>query len=473
MPAAIDVLEVIAEPTRRRILDAVRGGERSVGELVEQVGMHQPGVSRHLKVLRDAGLVEVRRDAQRRMYRLRPEPLMELDAWLEPYRAEWAGRLDALERHLHRTATPVSAEGKGTPMSDRTTSSVRRHVGAHRRRRGHPVRTSSRLPVRDVWDAITDPARLADWWLPFDADITVDLREGGEMVFAATGDEPMTITCTILRVEPPMLLEHTHVDPGSSMRWELEAVDTGCVLRLSHFVTDPGGAVESVLRGRAAHLARHASAVPRRRPGRVGLGRFAATQAHYAAVGLASPSSDAVTTTAEPPSRRERQMSQLLRVQCFGVSSDGFGAGEGQSLERPFGHADPARPDRPGPAPPRAGPTAPSPAAPGARRLLHPRHAARNIGAEIMGRNKFGPQRGPWEDHEWQGWWGDDPPFHTPVFVLTHHERPSFTLADTTFHFVDATPAEALEQAARRRPTAWTCGSAAAWRPSASSSTPT
>lgn len=106
MPTAA-VLEVIAEPTRRRILDAVLGGERSVGELVEIVGMHQPGVSRHLKVLRTAGLVDVRRDAQRRLYRLRPEPLMELDAWLEPYRAEWAGKLDSLERHLHRTVTPI------------------------------------------------------------------------------------------------------------------------------------------------------------------------------------------------------------------------------------------------------------------------------------------------------------------------------------------------------------------------------
>jgi DNA-binding transcriptional ArsR family regulator len=112
MAAALAVLEVIAEPTRRRILDAVRAGECSVTELVEQVGMHQPGVSRHLKVLRDAGLVEVRRDAQRRMYRLRPEPLMELDAWLEPYRAEWAGRLDSLERHLRRTATPIPPTSK-------------------------------------------------------------------------------------------------------------------------------------------------------------------------------------------------------------------------------------------------------------------------------------------------------------------------------------------------------------------------
>jgi DNA-binding transcriptional ArsR family regulator len=112
MPAALAVLEVIAEPTRRRILDAVREGECSVTELVEQVGMHQPGVSRHLKVLRDAGLVEVRRDAQRRIYRLRAEPLMELDAWLEPYRAEWAGRLDSLERHLRRTSTQIAPSSK-------------------------------------------------------------------------------------------------------------------------------------------------------------------------------------------------------------------------------------------------------------------------------------------------------------------------------------------------------------------------
>jgi DNA-binding transcriptional ArsR family regulator len=112
VPGDIAVLDVIAEPTRRRILDAVRDGERSVGELVEQVGMHQPGVSRHLKVLREAGLVEVRRDAQRRLYRLRPEPLMELDAWLEPYRAEWTARLDALEGHLRRTTEPVPPNPK-------------------------------------------------------------------------------------------------------------------------------------------------------------------------------------------------------------------------------------------------------------------------------------------------------------------------------------------------------------------------
>lgn len=64
-----------------------------------------------------------------------------------------------------------------------------------------------------------------------------------------------------------------------------------------------------------------------------------------------------------------------------------------------------------------------------------------------MGGNKFGPQRGPWTDLDWQGWWGDTPPFHTPVFVLTHHPHPSVALTDTTFHFIDATPAEALQQA--------------------------
>ncbi len=101
------VLEAIAEPTRRRILDAVRDGECSVGDLVTHIGMNQPGVSRHLKVLRDAGLVAVRRDAQRRLYRLRVEPLQDLDAWLEPYRAEWSERLDSLERHLGRTSSDI------------------------------------------------------------------------------------------------------------------------------------------------------------------------------------------------------------------------------------------------------------------------------------------------------------------------------------------------------------------------------
>lgn len=136
-----------------------------------------------------------------------------------------------------------------------------------------------------------------------------------------------------------------------------------------------------------------------------------------------------------------------VRVHNFGISLDGFGAGAGQSLEAPFGHAD--------------------------QRLMGWAFGTRTfrgmfgqpggsngvdealagtwnsgVGAEIMGRNKFGPQRGEWTDEEWKGWWGDNPPFHSPVFVLTHHPRASIEMdGGTTFHFIDAGPAEALEAA--------------------------
>jgi DNA-binding transcriptional ArsR family regulator len=95
-----DVLDVLAEPRRRRILDLLRQGELPVGELVERLGDSQPLVSKHLRVLREAGLVGVRADGQRRLYRLRPEPLIELDAWLEPYRQMWRTSLDRLEARL-------------------------------------------------------------------------------------------------------------------------------------------------------------------------------------------------------------------------------------------------------------------------------------------------------------------------------------------------------------------------------------
>jgi dihydrofolate reductase len=136
---------------------------------------------------------------------------------------------------------------------------------------------------------------------------------------------------------------------------------------------------------------------------------------------------------------------QLLRVQNLFLSSDGFGAGEGQSLETPFGTANPLELGA------WAFGTAswPGRTDPGGSRGLDDyfvRDFSRNIGAEIMGRNKFSPYRGA-HDLEWQGWWGDEPPFHTPVFVLTHHPRPSFSLSDTTFHFVDGEPAAVLEQA--------------------------
>jgi dihydrofolate reductase len=139
-------------------------------------------------------------------------------------------------------------------------------------------------------------------------------------------------------------------------------------------------------------------------------------------------------------------MSQV-RVHNFSVSLDGYSTGDGQTLDAPFGHA-------------------------GTRllewafetRTFHGMHgepggsvgvdeaiASRwspGIGAEIMGRGKFGPMRGPWSDEEWKGWWGDNPVFHTPVFVLTHHPRPSIEMeGGTTFHFIDASPEQALAAA--------------------------
>jgi DNA-binding transcriptional ArsR family regulator len=101
MPA-LAAFQVLAEPQRLAILELLREGERPVGALVAQLSLSQPAVSKHLRVLKDAGFVEVRPEAQRRLYRLRPEPLLEIDDWLAPYRRLWSARLDRLEQHLDR-----------------------------------------------------------------------------------------------------------------------------------------------------------------------------------------------------------------------------------------------------------------------------------------------------------------------------------------------------------------------------------
>ncbi len=108
------VFDVIAEPNRRAILGLLVSAEQSVGEIERELRMPQPMVSKHLRVLRDAGFVEVTVDAQRRLYRLRPEPLQELDAWLAPFRKFWSAHVDALERHLDRMeqAGPTKRKGR-------------------------------------------------------------------------------------------------------------------------------------------------------------------------------------------------------------------------------------------------------------------------------------------------------------------------------------------------------------------------
>jgi len=110
------VFEIIAEPNRRAILGLLVSAELSVGEIERQLGMPQPTVSKHLRVLREAGFVESTVDAQRRLYRLKPEPLQEVDAWLAQFRRFWSAHLDALERHLDRMdpSTPTKEDKEKT-----------------------------------------------------------------------------------------------------------------------------------------------------------------------------------------------------------------------------------------------------------------------------------------------------------------------------------------------------------------------
>lgn len=106
------IFAVIAEPNRRAILSLLASSERCVGEIEQQLRMPQPSVSKHLRVLREAGFVESRVDAQRRIYRIRPEPLREVDAWLAPFRRFWSAHLDALERHLDRMGQVPQRKGR-------------------------------------------------------------------------------------------------------------------------------------------------------------------------------------------------------------------------------------------------------------------------------------------------------------------------------------------------------------------------
>lgn len=115
------VFEIVAEPNRRAILGLLASSQQSVGEIERQLRMSQPAVSKHLRVLREAGFVESTVDAQRRLYRLKPEPLQELDAWLAQFRRFWSGRVDALELYLDRMDTPASGKRRAV-----TNSKVRR-----------------------------------------------------------------------------------------------------------------------------------------------------------------------------------------------------------------------------------------------------------------------------------------------------------------------------------------------------------
>ncbi|KGN33739.1 deaminase reductase [Knoellia sinensis KCTC 19936] len=135
----------------------------------------------------------------------------------------------------------------------------------------------------------------------------------------------------------------------------------------------------------------------------------------------------------------------IVRVAAFSISLDGFGTGEPQTLEEPFGHAGQRLHDWLFP-PETGGETRVRYGLDGALSMAS--YDDGTVGAEIMGRRKYWPYPGPWTDESWKGWWGDNPPFHTPVFVMTHHPHESIEMeGGTTFHFTDGTPAEVLAKA--------------------------
>jgi len=128
------VFDIIAEPNRRAILSLLVSSQQSVGEIERQLRLSQPAVSKHLRVLRDAGFVESTVDAQRRLYRLRPEPLQELDAWLAQFRRFWSAHVDALERHLNRMDHDRMDHERMNPKPPKERKTNRRRRGPNRKR---------------------------------------------------------------------------------------------------------------------------------------------------------------------------------------------------------------------------------------------------------------------------------------------------------------------------------------------------
>src|ERR1700682_169909 len=213
---------IVAEPNRRAILSLLLSSERSVGEIERKLRLSQPSVSKHLRVLREAGFVESRIEAQRRRYRLRPEPLMELDAWLVPFRRFWSKHVDALEQHLDKMEKVPSVKGR-KKMSSREQYAPGAASGAEVRKDGEKwtlvlVRDLPHPPAK-VWKALTDPEHLREG-APFDSDR--NLGTVGTAKLSTVGAPTLLVSETqVKRADAPKVLEFSW--GGKGIRWGLEA----------------------------------------------------------------------------------------------------------------------------------------------------------------------------------------------------------------------------------------------------------
>jgi DNA-binding transcriptional ArsR family regulator/uncharacterized protein YndB with AHSA1/START domain len=210
--------EVLAEVNRRRILDLLRAGERPVAELVERLGVSQPAVSKHLRILREAGFVEVRSLAQHRLYRVRVEPLRTIDEWLEPYRRLWESRLDDLERHLDAMPEAEESEPRRSVMSDGELEQVDRRWR---------LRFTRRLPhpPEKVWRALTEREHLAAW---FPTDVDGERSAGAPLRFDFRNGEGPAMEGEMLAYDPPSVLELRWGQ--DTLRFELRADGDGTEL---------------------------------------------------------------------------------------------------------------------------------------------------------------------------------------------------------------------------------------------------
>ena len=227
------VFEIIAEPNRRAILSLLVSSEQSVGEIERQLRMSQPTVSKHLRVLREAGFVESTVDAQRRLYRLKPEPLQELDAWLAPFRRFWSAHVDALERHLDRMdqSTRTKKKTRRRKMIDREQYTPGPASGAQVRKDGEKwtlilVRELRHSPEK-VWQALTDPAQLREW-APFDADGSLGTVGSTVKLTTVGAPAPHVTETTVTRADAPKVLEYNwggRICGGNSKPWWRHAPD--------------------------------------------------------------------------------------------------------------------------------------------------------------------------------------------------------------------------------------------------------